>query len=272
MENGKNRVARERIEDMLKDADEGGTLQGAEEIVAVAILYEGGLADPPSKEYIATNLVQQYTKPGWIPINLMVGRDTAVVMRKLIYGEEIMEGVVLETSAWRTGLATMLANEVSDLAGCSAISFCGDSAAMGQVYFAVLAKQKGRRESPRETRNVPLYSKLDAVAMAMIFEGHLPSGHELDERALAEEIFANNQQLGEVRLSPHTVISARRTSGQQDIQSNELPAALNNCLGSVRRKIATAGGVPGPMNVTDIQFKTWSSVASTVWVSLVILQ
>ncbi len=151
---GDKKSAKLRIKDMLADAGED-TLQGTEEIVAVAILYEGGLFDPQQAVVIPSGggttglspggqlariLVEQYKKPGWIPANLTVGPGTTVVERKLIYGEEISENAGLDTAGSNAALATMLAEEVDNVDGCSAIAFIGDSPALGQTFFAVLAR------------------------------------------------------------------------------------------------------------------------------------
>lgn len=136
---GTKQSVKERLKDMMRDAD-GDTLQGSGKIVAVAILYEGGIATPPPKERLAAMLVDQYKNPGWIPPNLSVGGETVVVMRQLIRGEEISEGAGLDSAGSNAALASMLADELSDVAGCSAIVFSGNSPALGQTFFAVVAR------------------------------------------------------------------------------------------------------------------------------------
>lgn len=133
------KLVKQRLEDMLNQAGEG-SLAGTEQIVAVAILYEGGIAAPPPKEQLANLLVEQYKRPTWIPLNLSVQPGTTVLMRQMIEGEEVSEHAILDTRGSNSALATMLADEIDTLEGCSAIAFLGDSPALGRKFFAVVAK------------------------------------------------------------------------------------------------------------------------------------
>jgi hypothetical protein len=60
-----------------------------------------------------------------------------------------------------------------------------------------------------------LYKKNDIIAMAIVYEGHLPQGYTLDKRELASEIIDRAHQSGlpsEIKLSPHTAIKAQRAN------------------------------------------------------------
>lgn len=130
------------IQDMLAKAG-SGTLRGAMSIKAVAILYENprDIAMPPDFQ-LANLLVEQYKPTGWIPHSLSVQHHTPVAARQLIYGQEISEYAGLDTAGSNRLLAEMLANLVNpaDVGGASAIAFNGESDALGQAFFAVLAK------------------------------------------------------------------------------------------------------------------------------------
>ena len=125
-----------------------------------------------------------------------------------------------------------------------------------------------------------LYKKNDIIAIAIVYEGHLPQGHVLDERALASEIIDRAHQSGlspEFKLSPHTATMARRADESAFFAGSyepvdDLPAMLNDCIRDVRRRIVATGEVPGPVSVKSMQFKGWSSVVSTVWVGIHIQQ
>lgn len=116
------------------------TLDGTKEILAVAILYQGGVASPPPKERLAQMLVQQYQGPGWIPPALAVMPGTPIAMRQMVHGKEITDGAGLDTAGSNAALAAMLAGELESAGGCSAIAFSGDSPALGQTFFAVVGR------------------------------------------------------------------------------------------------------------------------------------
>lgn len=130
------------IQDKLSKAGPG-SLRGTTDIKAVAILYENprDIAMPPDFQ-LANLLVEQYKATGYIPHNLSVQRYTPVAARQLIYGQEISMYAGLDAANSNRLLAEMLANlgNPADAAGASAIAFRGESDALGQTFFAVLAK------------------------------------------------------------------------------------------------------------------------------------
>ena len=139
---GTDGAVEEKIRNMLQKAD-AATLQGAKTIAAVAILYENPRDMAlPDEHALATILVDQYKTSGWIPHELNIDSNTKVAARKLVYGQEIMEGAGLDTGTSNRILSEMLAGCVGSKAvkGTSAIGFSGDSVALGQTFFAVLAK------------------------------------------------------------------------------------------------------------------------------------
>jgi len=138
----KKHIAKEHIREMLRNAG-SSTLQGTKSIIAVAILYENPRKMAlPEKNKLANMLVQQYKGSGWIPNNLLVDNRTPVAARELIYGKEIREDAGLDTAGSNERLAEMLADFVTEkeVEKASAIAFTGDSVALGQTFFAVLAK------------------------------------------------------------------------------------------------------------------------------------
>jgi hypothetical protein len=125
---------------MLKHAGPG-TLSSAKQILAVAILYENprGMA-LPDRHTLAQKLISQYRT--WIPMKLNLSPGTPIAARQLIKGVEISATAGLDTAGSNQRLAQMLAKAVklNGTSGCAAIAFSGDSVALGQTYFAVLAK------------------------------------------------------------------------------------------------------------------------------------
>jgi hypothetical protein len=125
-----------------------------------------------------------------------------------------------------------------------------------------------------------LYQKNDIIAMAIVYEGHLPEGYTLDKRELASEIMGTAHQHGlpsEIKLSPHTAIRAQRANEAAYYEdpykpTDDLPTMLQSCVEEVRENIIANGGEPGLTEVKSIQFKTWSSVASTSWVGIQVKQ
>lgn len=131
-----------RIREKLQKAD-STTLQDTNTILAVAILYENPRNIAlPEKHILAHKLVEQYKPRGWIPRSLSVDQRTPVAARQLVYGQEIREDAGLDTAGSNAILAEMLADLVSttDIESTSAIAFSGNGAALGQAFFAVLAK------------------------------------------------------------------------------------------------------------------------------------
>ena len=130
---------RDEILKWLQEAGESA-LSEAREIVAVAMLYENpsGMA-LPEPHRLARILVDQYRPQGWIPSHLTVDDGAAVAGRRLVPGQEAMPGVGLDTATANGLMADMLA-ELSGGRGAMAIGFSGDSVALGQTFFAVLAE------------------------------------------------------------------------------------------------------------------------------------
>ena len=125
-----------------------------------------------------------------------------------------------------------------------------------------------------------LYNINDIVAMAIVYKGHLPQGYKLDKRELASEIIDRAHQSGlpsEIRLSSHTAIREQRVNegayyaGSYE-PTDDLPSMLQDCINEVRENIIANAEIPGPMPMKSTQFKSWSSVASTVWVGVHIKQ
>jgi len=144
-------------------------------------------------------------------------------------------------------------------------------------------KKKTKRKNRSNTKKLnvsSLYNKGDIIAIAIVYEGHLPEGYALDERNLASEIIDRAHQAGQlsgVMLSAHAGIRANRAnesawySGSYE-PVDDLPSMLNECLKDCHERMIANGEIPGPMELKTIQTKGWSSVASTVWVGMHIKQ
>jgi hypothetical protein len=125
-----------------------------------------------------------------------------------------------------------------------------------------------------------LYKKNDIMAMAVVYEGHLPKGHKLDERKLASELLDRARQSGlpsHIKLSPHTAIRVKRANESAYYTgsykpTDDFPAMIQACFKEVRENIIANGEKPGPVPMRAIQFKGWSSVASISWVAIQIKQ
>lgn len=130
-----------KIIDKLRRAD-STALQNTNSLLAVAILYENPSDIAlPDKQILAEKLIEQYKPQGWIPQMLYVDQRTPVVARQLIYGQEISENAGLDTTTSNKILADMLADQIPETEAdhFSAIAFLGESMALGQTFFAVVA-------------------------------------------------------------------------------------------------------------------------------------
>lgn len=125
-----------------------------------------------------------------------------------------------------------------------------------------------------------LYKRNEIIAVAIVYEGHLPPGYELDARDLAGEVITVAQVSGMNAgwiLSPHAAVRAQRANeaaywaGSYQ-PADDLPKLLRECEREIRDRIIANGERPGPTQLKTIQFKGWSSVASTCWVSIHIKQ
>lgn len=139
-----------------------GSLQGSSRIVAIAIIYENprNIALPEARK-LGELLVAQYKDPDFIPHNLFIDTNTKVMARKLVYGREISETSGLDTAESNKILAEMLAASI-DLDRCEApkaMAFTGDSPALGQTFFAVLADSPRKVTSPKPLPGRPTVQK-----------------------------------------------------------------------------------------------------------------
>jgi len=134
-----------------------------------------------------------------------------------------------------------------------------------------------QRSSLTHKEAIMLYSKNDIIAVAIVYEGHLPIGHQLDPVELAREVLEVARAAGldaALQLSPHAAVRAKRADEnayytREDYQPvEELPAMLKECLAEVNRKMIASGEMPGPANIKTLQFKSKSALAGTVWVGL----
>jgi hypothetical protein len=137
----KKNKTEEEIYDKLRTANQN-TLQGTNEILAVAILYE----NPnnivwPDKGKLAEMIIGQYQKTGLIPRDISMNDNFKVKTRQLVEGIEISQNAGLDTAGSNRILSKMLADIVStkEAARASAIAFIGYSHTLGQTFFAIMA-------------------------------------------------------------------------------------------------------------------------------------
>lgn len=86
-------------------------------------------------------LIGQYKNTGYIPKILALNQDTPVAARQLIQGKEISPGAGLDTQGSNQLLSEMLEKivDAKKAKKASAIAFRGDSMALGQAFFAIIA-------------------------------------------------------------------------------------------------------------------------------------
>lgn len=132
----------------------------------------------------------------------------------------------------------------------------------------------------RSAADGPLFHKNEIIAMAIVYEGHLPQGYTLDKLALAGEIIDKAHQLdlpSEYQLSAHTSIKAQRANEAAYYEGSyepidDLPAMLQDGIQEVHEKMIANGETPGPTAIKLIKFQSWSSLASKVWVGIQVMQ
>ncbi|MBN2523271.1 MAG: hypothetical protein JXB24_08335 [Bacteroidales bacterium] len=138
----KNINLKDVIQEKLKHADVRSLIKSKKNL-AVAILHEIPLWDSSNNLHdLAANFVQQYQSQNWIPRNLNVDNNTIIKMRQLIAGKEISSNAGLDTATSNKILSEMLSIAVQGkkINNISTIAFSGRNTAMGQTFFAILAK------------------------------------------------------------------------------------------------------------------------------------
>lgn len=120
----------------------------------------------------------------------------------------------------------------------------------------------------------------DILCMAVVYEGHLPQGHVLNQQELAQEIIGIAHQSGlpgHINLAPDTTIQAKRAdenayyAGDYEPE-DEVSGMLNNMVNSLRGRINASGQTSGLLNTKKMIFKSRSNLVSIVWVGLMVLQ
>lgn len=139
---GKEKHPKDVVWQKLQNAKEGSLL-GSNNIISIAILYENPRDIAlPEKTKLAEILVNQYRGADFIPVNLSINHNTAITVRKLVYGKEIGKNSGLASSESNKILAEMLTSSVNPnkIENTKAMAFTGDSPALGQTFFALLTK------------------------------------------------------------------------------------------------------------------------------------
>lgn len=122
------------------------------------------------------------------------------------------------------------------------------------------------------------YRPNDIICMAVVYEGHLPIDHVLDNHSLANEIIdvVHTQGLStDIKLCSETVIKIQRANeaafwaGDYEPKS-DLKPLITECYKEVKEILNF--DIPTKLNVKDMVFKTRSSLVSTVWVQINVMQ
>ena len=128
------------------------TLKNAESVLGAVIVHEreyGPISsnftgDPLELKRIAGNMLNQYKELGWVSQNLEVGASSEVKTRQLVQGVEISAYAGLDTAGSNRIISEVLTSMVEEnglsLEDTVAISFSGNSPALGVTYLGILAK------------------------------------------------------------------------------------------------------------------------------------
>ena len=134
-------------------------------------------------------------------------------------------------------------------------------------------------ESHEQVRKArPALAAGNVLAMAIVYEGHVIE--EPDPVAIAKELLTGFSEAGVltgVTLHPHSGIRIQRADESAWYSGNyepgdELPQMLNEGIGLLRDRLLAAGQTMGQVNARTVQLKGRSSVVSTCWVGMHILQ
>ena len=121
-----------------------------------------------------------------------------------------------------------------------------------------------------------VFNNNEIVAMAVIFEGHLPQGYKIDKRKIADEIIFTAHQQGlpvYYKLSQKAAIRVQRVDEKAFYMgdykpTDDIPPLLHECIKEVRETIVEDGEIPGRMPLKMMRFKTKSRDLSVVWVGI----
>lgn len=124
------------------------------------------------------------------------------------------------------------------------------------------------------------FSSGDILCMAVVYEGHLPQGHILNQRTLAEEIIEFAHQSGlpmQIQLAPDTRIQVKRANESAyytgDYEpKDDLTPMMDRMVNSLRGRVNAGGQTSGLLNTKQMVFKSRSNLVSTGWVSLMVMQ
>jgi len=126
----------------------------------------------------------------------------------------------------------------------------------------------------------PLFKANDILCMAIVYEGYLPQGKQINNHDLASEILSNTHAIGSlnlVKLSDHTLISVQRANENAYYQDgsepkDDLPIMIQNLQKILREKMLANGDPVNQITIKNLMFKSHSELAGTLWVQINVLQ
>jgi hypothetical protein len=138
--------------------------------------------------------------------------------------------------------------------------------------------QKGKK--PIADAKLDVTSSGNVLAVAIVYEGHLPAGHQLDTLALERELTQGAVTAGvlqDAQISDLTVVKAQRVDeaafyGGDYEPGSELPKMLGECVTQLRQKLVMAGHDLGQVEIRQVTLRGRSSIASNCHYSLMILR
>lgn len=140
-------------------------------------------------------------------------------------------------------------------------------------------RSESDQKEKKPVAKLDLTSSGNVLAVAIVYEGHLPAGHQLDTLALARELTEGAVSAGvlqDAEISDLAVVKAQRvdeaTSHGGDYEpGSELPKMLKECVPQIRQKLVRAGHDLGQVGVRQVTLRGRSSIASNCYFGLMIL-
>jgi len=126
----------------------------------------------------------------------------------------------------------------------------------------------------------PLFIPNDILCMAIVYEGYLPKGYQINNIELATEIMTQTHAIGSlanIRLNENTMIRVQRANEnafyQGDYEPKDaLPTMIQTLQRELRVKMMANGDQVDQVSIKNLMFKSHSNIAGTLWVQLNVLQ
>ena len=128
--------------------------------------------------------------------------------------------------------------------------------------------------------NKPLFQINDILYLAIVYEGYLPKGREINDFELATEIMRGPHAIGSlnsVKLTKNTLICVQKSNknyfNQNDyVPTDDLPMMIQNLQKDLINKMRANGEQVDQIPIKKMIFKSNSNVAGTIWVQINVLQ